>query len=557
MIDCDWDKDWDRDAVSIKRLAHGLWFGYFRVAMAKLRDVNTSDIADAVRLGCRTMGSVFNADDNDIPFFVSRARPNPMLGFNCPLSDAHVPGRHLNALLSARDVLGIEVEEAVIEKHTRAAFFSYSGPIPLPLARKAIGEELSVCDHHNIREGFHALYASAHFMKCADALELADRSARFILEHWSPDIGWNIQALENQLGHPVGTWKSFITEVARAIGPLVKLYRATGLPSALELAIRLKEKAIDGYFTETGAYDREIMGHHTHSVTCTMSSLAQLADLTSDSTLMNRVIAFYDNGLWDIRDQIGWVIESTFDDRNPDRGECNNTGDIVETALILGRWGYTKYFEDAERMLRCHLLPSQLRDVSFIEEPDNPNHDDGLRDVADRHRGAFGFPAPYGHEPIGIESVDFNMDIVGGSVGSLCEVWREAVRTDAAGHRVNLHFDRETEQVAVTSPYPGGTLRVMVKKTAPLFVRIPSWVGRDEVALQGYEGSPCWSNGYLLLPEPPVGEWISITVPLKEREIVLQHKTRNIRVQLRGDEVMKMEHPGADLTFFPVIAELE
>ena len=209
---------------------------------------------------------------------------------------------------------------------------------------------------------------------------------------------------------------------------------------------------------------------------------------------------------------------------------------------VLHRWGYTKYFEDAERILRCHLLPSQLRDVSFIEEPDNPDNVDGLRDVADRHRGAFGFPAPYGHEPMGIESVGFNMDIVGGSVGSLCEAWRDAVRTDEAGHWVNLHFDRETEHLAVASPYPNGILRVKVKTAAPLFVRIPSWAGPIDADI-------C-SNGYLVLPQPPVDHWIDIAIPLKEREIVLKHRTRDIRVLLRGDEVVKMDSFGADLTYF-------
>ena len=37
--------------------------------MAKLSDVNTGDIRDAIRLGCRSMQRVFNADDDDIPFF--------------------------------------------------------------------------------------------------------------------------------------------------------------------------------------------------------------------------------------------------------------------------------------------------------------------------------------------------------------------------------------------------------------------------------------------------------------------------------------------------------
>ena len=37
--------------------------------MARLQDVNTTDVRSAIELGCRTMSSIFNADDNDIPFF--------------------------------------------------------------------------------------------------------------------------------------------------------------------------------------------------------------------------------------------------------------------------------------------------------------------------------------------------------------------------------------------------------------------------------------------------------------------------------------------------------
>lgn len=158
--------------------------------------------------------------------------------------------------------------------------------------------------------------------------------------------------------------KEFISGIARSIGPLVKYYRATGHGPALELAIVLKEKAIGQYYTEEGGYHRELFGTHGHSVTCVMSSLAQLADLTSDSVLMGRVKAFYDNGLWDMRDELGWSIEYTGPDADPDGGELNNTGDILETALILGRWGHTDYYHDAERILRGYFLPSQLRDVA-------------------------------------------------------------------------------------------------------------------------------------------------------------------------------------------------
>ena len=52
--------------------------------MGKVSNVNTTDIADAIRLGCRTTQSVFNADDGDVPFFMSRVRP-------CPYRKLHPP----------------------------------------------------------------------------------------------------------------------------------------------------------------------------------------------------------------------------------------------------------------------------------------------------------------------------------------------------------------------------------------------------------------------------------------------------------------------------------
>jgi len=517
--------------------------------VTRLKDVNTTDIRDAIELGCRTMCSVFNADDNDVPFFGSSVVPDAALGFHGVHSEAHVPGRHLNALLNAEDAIGIKLDEECIEKHARAAFFSYSGSVALPLNRKEIGGPLVNFVPHNIREGFHALYALAGYRQSERALEVARRSIRDILGLWNPKTGWNVDRLEDEMGLALSA-STFIAGAARSLGPLVKLYRATGCAAALELAIIFAEKALGEFFTEEGRYDADTFGEHTHSVTCVMSSLAQLADLTRDSQMMNRVVAFYENGLNDMRDALGWVIESARQDAHPDMGEVNNTGDIVETALLLGRWGYTQYYEDAERILRGHLLPSQLRDISFIKDPPNPEGADGKRDVANRHLGAFGFPAPYGHWPLGHHYVSFNMDIVGGAVGSLCEAYREVVRRDEAGIHVNLLFDHETEDVEVESPYTHDSLRVRVKRQAPLFVRVPSWAVVEATDVQGAAGRKRLTNGYLFVAEPPVGEWMTIRFALPKREITLAHRTRDIRVRLRGDEVVAMDNFGAELTFF-------
>ncbi|MCY4116513.1 MAG: hypothetical protein OXF55_06405 [Caldilineaceae bacterium] len=516
--------------------------------MTMLADVNTADIEEAIRLGCRTMCSVFNADDDDVPFFSSQVWPEARLSFSSTHNESHVPGRHLNALLSAEDAAGVYVDESCIDRHARAAFLSYSGEYPLPLNRDRIGGRLRHFSPHDVREGFHALYALARFRGSEQALTKAEASIESIQRLWDREQGWDRAALGDGTDFHSTT---FVAGLARAIGPLVKLHRYTGCKGALDLALELARKAIDEFFLPGGGYDRESFGTHTHSTTCVLSSLAQLADLNRDAPLMERVRAFYDNGLNEIRDEIGWVIESSADRVDPDRGEVNNTGDIVETALILGKWGYPAYFEEAERILRCHLLPSQLRDTSFIREPDNPQDEDGKRDVAARHLGAFGFPAPYGHKPLDATRISFNMDIVGGAVASLCEALRQTVVSDEAGHWVHLLFDRETDAVAVESPYTNGSLRVRVKRPGPLYVRIPTWVTPDSVRVDGVGSGLQWSNGYLVLSRPQLNRWVAIEFNLAESKIVLKHRTREIGVQLRGDSVAAMSNFGADLTFFP------
>ena len=525
--------------------------------MAKLDQVNTTDIAAAIRLGCRTMQNVFDADDGGVPFFRSLIEPETLLAFSPVHSEAHVPGRHLNALLSAEDAIGVAIDEQAVGNHRRATFLSYGGAVALPLNRETTdGPPLNFCPH-NLREGFHALYALVQYRDDREARELAERSIAAIGQLWSPDGGWDLQAL-GDLGLSFQDCRGFIQGEARMLGPLVKYYRATGYAPALELAMAVKEKALEEFYLADGCFDQErFTTTHSHSITCVLSSLAQLADLLGDGALMLQVMAFYEDGLWAMRDELGWSCEST-EQEDSDHGETNNSGDILETALILGRWGFAEYYHDAERMLRGHLLPSQVRDTSFIEDPPNPDAVDGLRALADRHLGAYGFPAPYGHKSVGEgrKNLSFNMDIVGGTVASLCEAYREVVRSEKTGHWVNLLFDHETEAVRVQSPYGSDGLVVELKQAGPLFVRIPPWIEEAEIDVTGLDRTPIAGDDYLFIAEPPVGERIAIKFPLKEQELVLSERLhiQPIRVRLRGDAVVAMDNFGADLTFFDAYA---
>ena len=211
------------------------------------------------------------------------------------------------------------------------------------------------------------------------------------------------------------------------------------------------------------------------------------------------------------------------------------------------------------------MLPSQLVDTSWIPESDGST--DGKTDVAHRHLGSWGFPAPYGHAPIELRDrqapplgklISFNMDIVGGATSSLCEVMRESVTSTPAGHFVNMLFETETDALTVEGPYPTGILRCSIKEggTCPLWVRVPSWASAEAMQPRAVssagERTPLRSypsGGYLLVPEAT--GTVELDMPLAESELVLEHRTRSIRCRLRGDSVVAMEAPpGADLTFF-------
>ncbi|MFO8006136.1 MAG: hypothetical protein R6V05_00205 [Candidatus Brocadiia bacterium] len=532
--------------------------------MSRVSNVNTTSIPDAISLGCRTMCNVFDADDNDTPFFISEVWPEPHFGFFALFSDTHVPGRHLYALLSAEDAVGVEMDEECINKHARAMYRSFSGPVALPLNRPEQHADRTLFVAHNCREALFALYALARHRDSQKAVETAEEFLAAIDEYWDREAGWDTERLERE--HGVETHEEFTTFIpimGRAIGALVSLYGATGLDGALELARTCVRKAMDESFPADGSYDVDRLCEHCHSVTCTLSGLAHFAELTDDDALMERVYKFYSNGLWELRDKLGWCTEGDRPEPSdfPDMGEANNTGDILETALILGRWGRVEAYEDAERILRGHLLPSQLRDVSFVEEPPNPDGVDALRDVGDRNLGAYGFAAPYGHRALGLGCAIFYLDIVGGAVSSLCKAYRHIIRREGDTRRVELLFDHQAEGLTVRSPYTDdldppeeGVLELRADYPGPLMVRIPPWVPQGELRLHGQPRAP--QDGYLHIQDPSVGEWLRVEFPLVERGIVLHHENHDIRVRLRGDAVVAMDNFGADLTFFPPLPGL-
>ena len=73
---------------------------------------------------------------------------------------------------------------------------------------------------------------------------------------------------------------------------------------------------------------------------------------------------------------------------------------------------------------------------------------------------------------------------------------------------------------------------------------------REQITVSGVEPPYRFTNQHLFIADPPVATPLAIGFDLAVQELVLKHRTRDIRVRLRGDEVVAADNFGADLTFF-------
>ena len=534
-------------------------------APTRLRDVNTTNIVDAVTLACGSMSRLFDGDHDNRPYSVVRLRPAAQLVIG-NFSDAQVPGRHLHALLLAEKNMHIVIDESAIEKHTRIAFGSFSGILALPLNRVGVDGKLDLFRPVDLAHALNGLYSLVAFRQSTRAQEIAEACIAACLDLWDPEKGWKLDVIESRgirYNDPFPE-APFIAGIAMALGPLSRYERLTKSPNAGRLVGRLRDRLLDGFFAASGEYDPTRLGSHVHNIVYTLASLAQHATLAADDEVKARVRRFYDVGLKQMSNEIGWAMEFAgprpspgFPPQSmfPDKGELGNTAKILETALELGRWGGAQYYDDAERIIRGHVLPSQFRDMSFMQDPPNPDAADDHHNVRERIRGAWGYSAPYGLMPYGSGPDGSFMlttaDVVGAVVSALAEASAHASTFAKNAHHINLWFDGDTPELAIKSPYTSMMLQLTIKKSGPVYLRKPRWL-RDSHLAASVEANASDRPGYARLQQPASGRTtLAITPP--RRQLELRCRERSIRAIARGDEIFAMQNLGSDWTFFETV----
>ena len=518
---------------------------------------NTYDLDLAIREGMRPMQTFFDPSKGNLPFFGNEMAPKCYNYHHTTFSAAHIPGRWLCALLHAEEVSGAPVNPEAVENLKKWAFASLEeNPIRFPACLDFDKMKfIDATDLHNLREIMHALFALVKWRQDDHARELAlgvirsfNRyfdfdSAEFNKEKYTRET--NAQVMYSCCEPSEGLL--FPVHFGRYIGPLVKFWLASGDPEALEQAIRLKDACFSHILLEDGDYDAVRFGSHTHSTTAMISSLAQLGDVTNDHAIFERIDAFFRNGLRKIALPFGWCIEGNH--RHDIVGEINNTADIMETCIIMGKHGYAGYYAQAEKILRAHFLPAQLLDPCFIPEDEDVSHVDTYR-MASRSVGSFGFPTPYGHEDHPGAWISFNWDIVGGGVNGLCEAYKACSVIEKDLLTIPLHFAANRSTHTATDPYRNnGVMTVVPKKENLRFkIRIPERARIKAISV------PCTTEGEWLYPAPvKTGEPIEINFDFETIDVTNDFRGKRITYRWHGEEVIGANNGDRRLCYFPSI----
>ena len=431
------------------------------VEFPKYVKINDLDLVMAIREGMNPMLEWYDKKHNNLPYFWNYiSGPKYGNSHHKSYSCVHSMGRWLDALVNAEAITGEVVPQEIYDQLAFWAYEIFNNDTGM-MANLNVNtfEWEKVCDLHNLREAMYAFVAllkknpnDQKAKKGAEHLiDMVDRYTDFETGNWKTDL------YERECGGKVECGASserevyrFSSTLGRYIGGLVRLYMVYPYDKALDQAIRLTDTALKNVLLDDGEFDRERFAEHLHSTSSMISGIAMLGSLIQNQEILCRVKKFMENGYYQVATDFGWCLEN---DKRVDNwvGEINNTGDYLEACLCLGKAGYEEYYDRADKMIRCHLLPSQLLDVSFIS--DEESEDDSISKMATRMKGAFGFPCPYGHEYEPGSEISFNWDIVGGGVSSLCWAYNHIVTNVNGIISVNLQFDYEDEKICYRTPY--------------------------------------------------------------------------------------------------------
>lgn len=215
---------------------------------------------------------------------------------------------------------------------------------------------------------------------------------------------------------------------------------------------------------------------------------------------------------------------------------CNETcclSDMISIACALGKWGYSEYFDYAERYFRNHINNQQFILTEDFKQYYRSLHKDKNVDMVEK--GLTELEKFQGGIVGGTGLNDYENVLLGGRGGyemygccapegmrAIHTIWSHAIEklpasvTGDEGIYVNMCFNRKSQWGDVVS-FMNEEGRVTVKAAidGDFFIRVPSWVSHSD-AYAFVNAKPCdtvWRGDYVKL-SAKIGDELTVTWPL-------------------------------------------
>lgn len=504
------------------------------------------DLSNHVQQGIEHICHSVDRGQNCRPYFRFNLTNPPIWSQHEPGDTPHTVGRFLHALNLCREIAGLPNDPELLHGLRKHLFRSCKKGDGFAWDDMGYTPNPPLIFMHHQREALLGLVAIWQILEEDQAAKNHAKALVTAIDVATKENGTFPQACLGQDG-----WQKenlAPTTSGRLISALITYNRFFNDPLGLEIARRFARQILDDCFREDGQLTTAA-GTHIHSITGTVSSLVELGLLISEKEFIDRAKLVFDVGLLPYRTQTGWVKESL--NAKLGRGEANCTSDLIEAACLLGTAGYTSYFEDAERMLRNHLLASQMNDLSWVTENEEiPNTEIHAYDnLYQRAFGAFCFAEPNGFH-------SYNSDLTGAALQGIAVTWEHIITHKDKSVCVNLLLSKDHHIAHIDSQMPKmDCITIVPKRNVNLSVRIPPWCDYDAIAItvEGDKTPVVFRDNYLWLNNLYSGTKVQITFPQPRfltQERALGHEN-TYRVQWRGNTVLAMSGSGQWMALYP------
>ncbi|MEI6915603.1 MAG: hypothetical protein WCL39_10770, partial [Armatimonadota bacterium] len=369
---------------------------------------------------------MLNPEDNYLPYWALMVQQDYKAQMNV-VWPAHNIGRWWDAMLRLEDAVGFRIPkkaEAAMLANTHR-FFDNPDHICISPDPKAIWEL------HSLREGLLALNALARWRKNDWAASQGQKMILSIAERLRDDGTWDLAKFDatqkdRQLFYPPDACESH----GRMLEALVWFYETTGDLEALRLGDRIARWHFENTTQPDGGINKSAKADHMHSYLGTLRGLLLWGQMTRQHEYLARVADTYRTTVRSLVHESGYTshnLKESFP-------ETTSPGDAAQIALWLSREGYGEFLDDAERLVRARLLPSQI----VTSPPLRPTVDDGKdrhRDLDKRVIGGYGgcHTKPHG----GKQGVT---DVTAAGVHTLIDIYKHVAVTEGGQLTVLFHM---------------------------------------------------------------------------------------------------------------------